>query len=121
MTPEKKQEINRVIAEEMGYEQAYLDDKLDRYVWVNSVGRSFGPHCPVNPVDSISDALEAVDEIVPWSYSVDIYKSGLSGLYNVRLTVWIKDSIKGKLFIAEAETRPAAVSLALVQYIKEEE
>lgn len=115
MTPLKKDEINRTIAEAMGW-TGFTEKRTERdVILAHPPGEktAYSSKFPL-PADSISDALEAVDVLYgPW-YTLTLIS--LDGGYYAVLG---KTDI---LFIDnddKAETRPAAVSLALVQYIKE--
>ena len=115
MTPEKKQEINRAIAEELGLkytkspfihgQKIVLANPEKVYV----IGKP--PHL-FNPVDSISDALEAVDVLIP--NRRQLIMGWVAGRIIIQIFTDDDEILNG-----QAETRSAAVSLALVQYIKE--
>ncbi len=111
ITPEKIQEINRVIAEAMGYEIIGSDDDSIRvkpapdHIWGWKL---------FNPYDSISDALEAVDVIIPRDKRMFIAQYSKYW----KCSIW-KGGRVDNTWSGEAETRPAAVSLALYEKIKE--
>ena len=67
--------------------------------------------------NSISDALDAVDVICSPEYQCLVGRN-IHGEYYSRLSVKNKD-LRYQHYTAEAETRPAAVSLTLYEYIKE--
>ena len=113
MTPEKKQEINRVIAEAMGSEILEL----------GGIYYTLGADI-FDPVDSISDALDAVDVIcvsdtVPFQYVVTINKMS-DGTFKATITTYTSKKEYGfSETKGMGQTRPAAVSLALYEKIKE--
>ncbi len=114
MTPEKKQEINRVIAEAMGL-------KLVPRIYGSMVVIEEGT-TQADYYNSISDVLDAVDAICPRS---DGFAWCLSwSVKRQRFEFDISDHRDGfppkRYHGHNKESRPAAVSLALVQYIKEE-
>ena len=85
---------------------------------INKVGN--GPHKEElpNPRESWDDCMAEVEGICPYHYAVKIYKSRLSGLYTVHLTVWKENVIKGRIYFGEAETPQAAICAALLKYLE---
>ncbi len=120
MTPLKKDEINRVIAEATGLHCTF-PDITDKF-WYKKDGYFCSQ--TFNSVDSISDALDAVDVIcvsdtVPFQYAVKINKMN-DGTFKAAITTYTSKKEYGFSEVkGTAETRPAAVSLALYEYIKE--
>ena len=106
MTPEKKQEINRVIAEAMGL-------KLVPRIYGSMVVIEEGT-TQADYYNSISDALEAVDVIIPRDKRMFIAQYSKYW----KCSIW-KGGRVDNPWSGEAETRPAAVSLALYEKIKE--
>ena len=113
MTPAEIQDINRVIAEAMGRDTA---PHIGSAIWI----RVLSTWKVFNPADSISDAMEAVDVILPENH-LTIQTCGNGGFHaalNGRNRE--KRCVPNKgAYQAFGETRPAAISLALYEYIKE--
>ncbi len=122
MTPEKKREINRVIAEELGLkytkspfihgQKIVLANPEKVYV----IGKP--PHL-FNPVDSISDAFKAVDVICPETTIIVIEPAVDLGRGWKAVEIQIPKCGRWKVYYGYAKTPEAAISLTLVQYIKE--
>lgn len=116
MTPEKKLEINRVIAGELGL-------KLVPRIYGSMVVIEEGT-TQADYYNSISDVLDAVDVIcvsdtVPFQYAVTINKMN-DGTFKAKITTYTSKKEYGFSEVkGTAETRPAAVALALVEYIEE--
>ena len=108
MTPKKKQEINRVISEAMELKTHRYWKDLDRNPVYILDGHIF------NPVDSISDALNAVDVIFSGGQLEIILDRDSNESWTC--SIW---HYRDELYTAGPETRPAAVSLALYEKIKE--
>ena len=132
MTPERKQEIKRKIAEAMGWKLVDYSFAHQPYVksWdtmptpelydSENYGNRFKPEHWFNPVDSDKDALEAVDKIFP-SYTLQIIKTA-TGDYMVQLNprnVSREERKARTTSYVTNEIRPAAISLAIMAYLPE--
>lgn len=104
MTPEKKQKINRTIAKAMG----------DKVLELSGIYYTLGGDV-FNPIDSVSDAMEAVDKTVDGDYDLDILRRNGKD-YEAEL--YALKSGRG-WFQGRAETRSAALSLAIMKYLEE--
>ncbi len=99
------QNINRVIAEAMGPGLICIIDNL---LYRMYDGLYF------NPVDSISDVMEAVDKIFSEGQLEIILDRDSNESWTC--SIWY---YRDELYTAEAETPSAAISLALAEYLKE--
>ena len=111
MKTEEKQKINKTIAEAMGLKvEGPLGNQSSKIVFIKNSGLPG----TFNPLESISDAFKAVKKLGLW-----LHLFGLHDVDREGYSAAVGKTVNTR-FRAEAETPAAAVSLALVQYIKEE-
>ncbi len=121
MTPPDKDKINRVIAEAMGWTHiGYAAEEPGRLMGHPPNGKSMELCNLPNPYDSISDAFEAWEKLIKQPYWGILMQPFEGHLWTFTVRYEAEDITASRIVTsAEAETLSAAVSLALVKYIKE--